>query len=226
MQKQGAFLVATVPIPKDLVDYERLDETAMVQAQGYGSMVLPPEEWERTQVDVQLGEEVGSREAEELRAANTYGGARREATGQEEVGTGGLGGLTPPWMGMPSWMHPHLEQPHEQGAVATAIRQGGGQEADGRDGGDEGVAARVTGEEDEAEGAGRAGSKVDRGAHFLAFVGPLVYCRKCAVFAHHRVGTGIRGICTAPSNKRANAVVACLRRLRSGSHPISGRPLT
>ena len=63
-----------------------------------------------------------------------------EVTGQEEACLEGLGSMTPPWMGMPSWMHPHLEQAHERGAVGTIRLQGGGHEGRGLEVEDEGGA--------------------------------------------------------------------------------------
>ena len=132
----------------------------------------------------------------------------------------GLGSMTPPWMGMPSWMHPHLEQAHERGAVGTMRLQGGENEGRGLEVEDEGGARAPHCVAEVAEGK-LAG--FDRTAHCLAFVGPLVYCTRCAIFAHRRVGVGMKGICAAPSNKRANAVAARPRRLQLGRHPITGR---
>ena len=63
----------------------------------------------------------------------------------------------------------------------------------------------------------------ERTAQCLAFVGPLVYCTRCAIFAHLRVGVCMKRICAGPSNKRANAVAARLRRLQLGRHPITGQ---
>ena len=222
MQRAGAFLVAVVPIPRELVDYGRLDEAAKAQAWGYGAMVLPPEGGERAQVMLQRAGGEEGQENEVLRAANTYGVLRGGDTGQEGSLVG-LGGMTPPWMRMPSWMHPHLEQAHEREAMGTWMRWEGGQEVPGVE--------EAGGWRAPREGAGRGSAtgplelRTGRGAHSLAFMGPLVYCTRCANFAHRRVGAGLKGLCAAPTNKRANAVAARLSRIQRGCHPLTGRHL-
>ena len=213
VQCKGAMLIAVVPIPPSLVDYKRLDEVAQVQADGYGSRVLPPADSDQGGIDNTVvqragtdSEDQGEGEEEEgsLRVANTYG--RTEMGEQEPMDLEGV--WSRPWLQAPEWMPRHLLQPSEQRP------QEGGQRAE--------VAGDVTLEASNDQ-QGRAHNK---GAHNLAFAGPLVYCVKCANFAHRRVGSGLKGICAEPTYKKANAVAARLQRLRSGRHPLTGRPLT
>ena len=222
VQAKGAMLVAVVAIPRSLVDYSGLDEVAQVQTDGYGSRVLPPANGDQSEEDAVLqragaaseeeeegGEGEGEEEDEErlLRRANTYGREqrrRREAAGAEER-------WRMPWQQIPDWMPRTLEQPHEQQPQER-------EPCVGEEGGEK--------QEERGSQPGRATtSATTKGAHTLAFVGPLVYCVKCANFAHQRVGKGIKGRCSEPTYKRANAVSARLQRLRAGAHPITGRPL-
>ena len=108
-------------------------------------------------------------------------------------------------------MPAYLEQPHERQEADEGSRSAQAGAPSGR-----GIK-----EERAVEETGRA-----RVTHEVAFAGPLVYCVRCANFAHRRVGSGIKAMCWAPTNRRANAVAARLARLRQGLHPISGRALT
>ena len=106
------------------------------------------------------------------------------------------------------------------GVGGAPHRASGEEEEGGGWAGDGGVSgAPRTGAAEEGEGE-RAQT-----AHRIAFSGPLVYCTRCANFAHKRVGAGIKGRCSAPTYKKANAVAARLDRLRAGRHPLSGTPL-
>ena len=81
------------------------------------------------------------------------------------------------------------------------------------------------GQQEESGAQARPALGSYRGAHKLAFMGPIVYCIRCANFAHKRVGTGLKSACTAPTNKKANAAAARLARLSAGRHPLTGRAL-
>ena len=61
--------------------------------------------------------------------------------------------------------------------------------------------------------------------HSVAFVGPIVYCSRCACFTLKRLGSRLKGICARPAGRAAAAVAYRLGRLRAGRHPITGQAL-
>ena len=103
----------------------------------------------------------------------------------------------PPWLCAPPWMHSHLVQPWEQ---------------------EEGAMLRLV-------GCTREKLEQREHGHQILFSGPLVYCRRCACFAHWRLGSRFKGSCQLPMGRAASAVSSRLARLRSGRHPITGQPL-
>ena len=130
-----------------------------------------------------------------------------QPTGGVEVG--GSVDSVRPWLRTPEWMPGWMAQPFEGG-------QAGGQ---------------VDAERESASGwsrrAGHARATVGRNSldHVLVIKGAIAYCARCAQFALHRLGKGLKKKCTAPLKKTANATQSRLNRLRMGLHPISGRPL-
>ena len=231
VQGKGAMLVAVVPIPRALVDYERLDEVAKLQKDGFASRVLPPEDSEQATTVLQRagaapGEQIEDEEGS-LRAANTYEkGRRRDKVEREEPQSCPEDRWRIPWMEAPAWMPHHLEQPHERGHKrGRGELEEEGSEAEERQGSPERTAARQGNEAVPSPWAAASEEGTVRVPHNLAFVGPMVYCTRCANFAQRRVGAGIKGGCAAPTNRRANAVAARLRRLQAGLHPTTGAPL-
>ena len=103
----------------------------------------------------------------------------------------------PPWMRAPHWMSPHLVQPWEE---------------------EEGAFLRLVGCTREKLGPREHG-------HLIRFSGPLVYCTKCACFAHRRLGCRFKGTCQPSVGRAASAVSSRLLRLNGGRHPITGQPL-
>ena len=126
------------------------------------------------------------------------GGRTHEvAYGAREEGGDGL--WRRPWEEDPQWLYlPHL-------------RGGEGQQRGGVEG---------SGTE-EAMSAADA-EKVQGGGHWMRVTGGLVWCSRCACFAHKRHGVGLKGVC-APSAR--GAVKARLARLHTGKHPITGGSL-
>ena len=87
----------------------------------------------------------------------------------------------------------------------------------GREGGGEGEGSR---RQDTEEGMGSAAaSLVQKGGHWLKCSGNLVWCVKCACFAHKRFGVGLKGRCRPA---KTGAVRARLARLHMGFHPVTG----
>ena len=116
-----------------------------------------------------------------------------------EYGVEGEVGTRQPWNEDPSWLYlPHLREEEEGGP-------GGG---------------RPRGTE---VGIGiRAASQVQKGGHWLKCTGNLVWCSRCACFAHKRFGTGLKDTCRPA---KLGAGRARLARLHAGRQPITGEPL-
>ena len=73
------------------------------------------------------------------------------------------------------------------------------------------------------EGMGsHAATQVQRGGHWLRCTGNLVWCSRCACFAHKRFGAGLKGACKPVMEGAAKARLA---RLHGGKHPITGKPM-
>ena len=137
------------------------------------------------------------------------------ATGQEEVSMGEVAEeeicVRPraqerreAWLRAPEWMPRHLIQPHEVEDTGAADQEMGWRRS---------------------SGAARASGTMRSRGHAIVLAGPMAFCAKCARFARHRLGTGLRGECPAPQHKTANSVAARLSRLRQGLHPLTGVPL-
>ena len=76
-----------------------------------------------------------------------------------------------------------------------------------------------------ALGTARKAEEGRGGGHAVVLMGPIAFCTRCARFAKDRLGVGLKGSCTAPQAKTANAVAARLRRMRGGRHPVTGAVL-
>ena len=68
----------------------------------------------------------------------------------------------------------------------------------------------------------RAATQVQKGGHWLKCTGNLVWCTRCACFAHKRFGVGLKDVCK-PVKRGARSVR--LARLHTGCHPITGKPM-
>ena len=95
-----------------------------------------------------------------------------------------------PWEEDPQWMYlPHLQGERQEKAVDTE-----------RGSGSIGEAVRLA------------------GGHRLRVTGPLVRCTRCACFALHRHGQGLKRACNP---KQGRAARVRLDRLHQGRHPIT-----
>ena len=65
-------------------------------------------------------------------------------------------------------------------------------------------------------------ARVQRGGHWLRVTGGLVWCTRCACYAHRRHGAGLKGVCKPG---RSGAARARLARLHQGLHPVTGSSL-
>ena len=99
------------------------------------------------------------------------------------------------WEEDPQWLYlPHLRDEWRQAQER------------GRSGTEEGL-------------SGHDAARVQGGGHWLKVTGSIVWCTKCACFAHKRHGVGLKGACVPG---RRGAARARLNRLHEGKHPISG----
>ena len=131
------------------------------------------------------------REAEEAEGG-TEGGGRTVGGRHVALGTS-EGRLVLPWEEDPQWMYlPHLQGRRGQG----------------------GAAGTETGLGSKGESARLAGG------HWLRTTGPLVWCARCACFALHRHGQGLKRACNP---KQGGVVRVRLDRLRQGRHLVTGR---
>ncbi len=83
---------------------------------------------------------------------------------------------------------------------------------------------RIEQDEQDPSGEEEGGSDAvqgldDGGGHVLAATGAFIWCRRCARYAHLRVGTGLRGACK-PS--KGDATRRRIELLQQGLHPITG----
>ena len=70
---------------------------------------------------------------------------------------------------------------------------------------------------------GNDASKVQGGGHWLRVTGSIVWCSRCACFAHKRHGVGLKGVC-APD--RRGSAKARLTRSHGGRHPMTGEKIS
>ena len=105
--------------------------------------------------------------------------------------------FVPPWLLSPSWLPRHLGQPWEEPHEALRRQFGCVREP---------VGSREHG-------------------HRVSFTASMAFCTRCACFARRRVGSRFKRECVLPQGRAAAAVAYRLRRLRTGLHPITGKPL-
>ncbi len=203
MRARGARLVAATSVPRAMVDEERLHDMEIVEE----------------------GQSIAARAATRRREDDADDVENRASVRRrvEESGARAL------WSSPPSWLYLPAQGigvgmdivPPEEMTVRGETR-----------GFDDGELARSTrrrialegqvppGEEEGGSATGRG--RDDGREHVLAATGAFIWCRRCARYAHLRVGVGLRGDCR-PS--RGDATRRRLDLLRQGLHPITGERL-
>ena len=213
MIESGSRLVEAPPPPRWMIDEATLEDVAD-SASGYkllrkmAGLAVEGKAWRKD-----AGGEASLAERGRQRGGGG-GGADEVGYGERETGGGPAHSANwhperrwevLPWLRAPEWVRNDLVQPHET-AGGAELQQ----------------------EEQQARAAGTAramAATAAHGGHAVAIMGPLAYCTRCASFARIRVGSGLKGTCSAPQEKTKNAVAARLRRLRAGRHPLTGTKL-
>ncbi len=208
LRQKGGRLVSSPPVPDAMVDEARLHDG------GTDPTTTEPR-----------GDEV-RRRPRPRDAAEPSTEDRRTRRRAPPLGEQSL------WMSPPSWMYLPAqnigtgelhEWEHGRGAVRARdeeeegftrqVRQRGGlSSADGHSPVDEAIASDQTGTAEHADDSSASG-------HVLRLTGGMIWCRRCARYAHRRVGVGLRGICQ-PS--LGDATRRRLELLEQGCHPITG----
>ncbi len=212
LRQRGGRLVSSSPVPAALIDEQRLHEG------GAGPPTVEPRRDE------------ARRRPRPHDVADSSAEARRTRRRETTLGEQGLWMSPPSWMYLPAqnigtgelrvWQRGHgavrARGDDEEGFTRHVRLRGGPSSSDVYSPMDE------TSDFGQEGAAGDAAGDSGASGHVLRLTGGMIWCQRCARYAHRRVGVGLRGECR-PS--LGDATRNRLERLERGCHPITGRAL-